>query len=231
MPEFLYSSKFNSNTNLQSEAVIVLPEIFGINQNIRDIVDICGKEFGPLSFGLDFYFPIDQQAHDLDYANNLQTAVDLKSKTKAQDFIKIFNEALDIIQTNNPLITEFVVIGFCFGGKLAFLSGVDSRVKTIFSFYGAGSNTPFFGDKSAVETLASIRKDDKDLVVRGFFGAEDGSIPESDRALTQKVLVGSGINYQSFEYTAGHAFFRIGGVNYNQLASEESWEIVKSLIK
>jgi|GEM_PF-908905 len=234
-PNYLYPVE-NSNfrhhefVSESNKAVIVLPEIFGINQNIKDIVSRFNTEFNLPSFALDFYYPIDKQVHDLDYSLDLDHARELKAETKAEDFVEIFKQTLDLIQLNHPNISKFIVVGFCFGGKLAFLSGIDKRVKTIFSLYGAGSNEIFYENKSVVQILANTRKGDKDLFVKGFFGSEDSSIPEVDRKLIKETLTDADINYESFEYPAGHAFFRIGGQNYHQDSSNKSWEIIRRLL-
>jgi len=226
-PDFIYQ---NSEYMATNKAIIILPEIFGINQNIRNIVDNFAKEFNLLTAAIDFYYPIDGQKHDLDYTTDLQLAIDLKSKTEAGDFIKIFTDTLDGIQKKYPNIAEFSVCGFCFGGKLAFLAGLDNRVTKIFSFYGAGSNQVFYQNKSVVQVLAETRKNDSKLIIKSFFGDNDSSISKEDRQITNQILTENGLGYQEFGFNAGHAFFRIGGQNYDKQSSDTSLEVVRKVL-
>lgn len=229
--DWLYSGKNNPGIYNANKAIIVLPEIFGLNDNIKNIVERFSNELKLPAFGLDFYFPVDGKLHDLDYISDIQKAIDLKSKTTAEDFIQILKTSLDQIQKDNTEITEFSVCGFCFGGRLSLLAGIDTRVTNIFSFYGAGSNQIYYQNQSVVDVLATTRKGGNSLQVRTFFGNLDDSIPQQDRDLTKQILADSGLNYQESVYDAGHAFFRIEGQNYDQKASSSSWVIVKKAIE
>jgi carboxymethylenebutenolidase len=147
-----------------------------------------------------------------------------------EDFVTIFEKAVSDISESQKGLKNIVVIGFCFAGKLAYLCSKNSLVDTIVSFYGAGANQPgFIGEQSAIEYLVSNRGN-SDLRVHSFFGIQDESIPTVDREKIQSALKAAQINYQAYEYDAGHAYFQAGRTNYNQQAAQASWQELQKII-
>jgi carboxymethylenebutenolidase len=142
-----------------------------------------------------------------------------------QDFVNIFSKALKEISSSQPQLESIFVIGFCFGGRLAYLSGLNSTVKKIVSFYGAGGHTPsYYQDKAPIEALCQERKEDESLDVLSFYGNKDGSIPEADRQLTSQEFRNAGINYIEKIYDAGHAYFQPGRDSYDEPSAVASWQ-------
>ncbi|GAB4146642.1 MAG: dienelactone hydrolase family protein [Patescibacteria group bacterium] len=225
---------YPSSTQPDSEtAIIVLPEIFGLTGSIREVVDRFATETNYPSFGLDFFFELTGQPNNFDYSQDIGKGVDLMNQMTGEKFISIFERALNEIQENNPNIQNFTVCGFCFGGRLALLSGTNLKVKNIISFYGGGANQPDFYQKhSAVESLVNSRRNDTELRILAFFGAEDQSIPADDRQRTQGLLNTADLNYIFEVYkNTGHAFFNKDRDTYVPEAATEAWEEVKKFLK
>lgn len=125
-------------------------------------------------------------------------------------------------------IQEFAVVGFCFGGRLAYIAGGEKHVSKAISFYGGGANTPnYIEDKSPIEYL--ISKKSGDIAVTSFFGINDPSIPEEDREKIKQAFTDTDIDFSFYEYEAGHAYFQEGRKNYNVVASKASWKILDNI--
>ena len=125
-----------------------------------------------------------------------------------------------------------MVIGFCFGGRLAYLGGLDERVKKIVSFYGAGAHQPeFYATHTPIEALCDARNNDSSLEVLSFYGNQDASIPSVDREKTSEALVAAHIHYQARGVDAGHAYFQQGRPNYNQAAAHQSQIVLSEFLK
>ena len=152
---------------------------------------------------------------------------------RGEDFIQLFTRALDDIQSEHSGIAEFIVVGFCFGGRLAWLSGVDKRVARIISFYGGQPHVAnYYEGKTPVEALIDAREGDHGLQVLGFYGGQDESIPAEDIGKTKELLAEADISYVEEVYqSAGHAYFNDARPErYNAEASKQSWQIIKDFL-
>jgi carboxymethylenebutenolidase len=219
---YLYVSP-DSNTSSQ-HAVIVLPEIYGLNDFVRSVADRAAQELGAIGVGLDHFYAVNGQVNTIAY-DEQEKGMTLMQAVTGEGFIELLGKTIDSIMMEYPMAKNITVLGFCFGGKLAYLSGVDKRVTTIVSFYGGASLAPdFYQGKSAVRSLVDARKDDADLRVLGLFGEQDELIPLQDREAIHDTLSGAGINCEIRVLKAGHAFFNQDRADrYNASAAEVAW--------
>lgn len=213
----------DSNTSSQ-HAVIVLPEIYGLNDFVRSVADRAAQELGAIGVGLDHFYAVNGQVNTIAY-DEQEKGMALMQAVTGEDFIELLGKTIDSITMEYPMAKNITVLGFCFGGKLAYLSGVDKRVATIVSFYGGASLAPdFYQGKSAVRSLVDARKDDADLRVLGLFGEQDELIPLQDREAIHDTLSGAGIKCEIRALKAGHAFFNQDRADrYDASAAEVAW--------
>ena len=211
-------------------AVVVLPEIYGLHKFIKSTVDKFANEFRVLSIAVDHLYSATGKAELFDYNTQSDQAIATMNQVTGEGFLQLLTETLDDIQKQYPNIKHFVVNGFCFGGRLAFLSGVDKRVSKIISYYGGGPHVSFYNDKGSVETLAKARGGDKTLSVLAFYGEEDGMIPASDRQKTKELLTDANISYQSNVFPTGHAFANFERASYNEAAANNAWVEVQKFL-
>lgn len=214
-----------------TEAIIMLPDIFISTDYATKTATEFAKEFNQPVFMLDYFYQLTGQKNAFSPAEP-DRPFELLQKMMGEDFTSIFQQCLRAIQGEYPAIKSLSVIGFCFGGRLAYLSGLEPMVKNIVSFYGAGAHQPNYIDgKTPIEALIAARSGDAELRVISFYGTQDTTIPESDRDLTQKSLVQAKIAYTARRYAAGHAYFQPGRDNYDEAASQSSWQDLKELFK
>jgi carboxymethylenebutenolidase len=226
----MYTSIKNPPT--AERAVIVLPEIFGMNKFIISTTDRFAQELGVKAFALDHFYPVTGQSQVFPYDDHDKPIATMQ-QLGGQQFLDFFTGALDEIAQANPDVKENVVCGFCFGGKLAFLAGTDKRINRIVSFYGSSSVQPgFIGEDSVIQALTKARQADPHLKVIGMFGKDDPSIPEAARHQIETELKAAGIDYQSKVYDTGHAFMNFERSNlYNEAASRQAWADVLDFLK
>ncbi len=222
-----------SNTKHRATcAVIVLPEIFGITDFIKSVTDRFADEFSLPAFALDHFYSVTSKAEVFDYYGDYDRNVAIMNQMHGEDFYRLFQQALEDIQEEYPDITKFVVCGFCFGGRLAYLAGMDSRVTNILSFYGGQPHIAnYFEGKSPVEALAHTRGDSQ-LEVLAFYGEQDESIPAQDRVKTKELLGAAKIGYTEKVYAdAGHAYFNDARTEkYNVEAAKDSWKVIQNFL-
>lgn len=216
-----------------NRAVVILPEIFGVTDFIKRTTDKFAGEFKLPAFALDHFYSVTGTAEVLDYGLGMARGVEVMQQMTGEGFYKFFTQALDEIQVDSPGITEFIVVGFCFGGRLAYLAGMDERVSKVVSFYGGQPHLPNYHEgKSPVEALIGARGN-SELKVLSFYGGQDESIPAEDRAKTKELLGAASIDYSEKVYPqAGHAYFNDSRPDrYNAEAAKQSWGDIKKFLQ
>ncbi len=228
--QYIYPAESNAIFTNSTSAIIVMPDIFGIT----DYAIATMQEFAAVLqkpvYMFDYFYTLTNKPSKF-LPEEPREAVDLMHKMRGEDFVPAFRQALDEIKTEHPSIKEFIVIGFCFAGRLAYLTGLEKSVTKIVSFYGAGAHTPnYYQGSTPIEVLVNARQNDKNLNVLSFYGTQDESIPKEERDRTKQELESAGIPYSSKEYAAGHAYFQPGRPNYNEVAAKASWQDLKDFL-
>src|SRR5579862_84922 len=102
----LYTSPHNPPSS--SKAVVVLPEIFGLNGFIKATTDKFAQELGLKAFALDHFYPVTGDNKVYDYGNHDEPMKAMQQVT-GENFVDQFTTALDEIQKDDSNITDFVV--------------------------------------------------------------------------------------------------------------------------
>ena len=207
------------------KAIIMLPDIWSQTDYATTTAQALSQRYGQPCYMLDYFYQLNKKANNFDPQTDQAEAVGLMAKLTGEDFVAIFQSALEEIQKAQPQIVELTVLGFCFGGRLAYLAGLSKIVTKLGSFYGAGAHTAdFYQGHTPIEALTMARGGDTSLKVLSFYGSQDASIPEPDRAKTALELRNTPTTYTAQQYPAGHAYFQQGRDSYVQPAAEKSWQ-------
>ncbi len=202
----------------------MLPDIWSQTDYATTTAQDLSQRYDQPCYVLDYFYQLTKKANNFDPQTDQAEAVGLMAKLTGEDFVAIFQSALEEIQKAQPQIVELTVLGFCFGGRLAYLAGLSKIVTKLVSFYGAGAHTAdFYQGHTPIEALALARGGDTSLKVLSFYGSQDASIPEPDRAKTALELRNAPITYTAKQYPAGHAYFQQSRDSYVQAAAEKSW--------
>lgn len=188
--------------------LVLIQEIFGINKVMRDLADGFAKQ-GYMVLCPDLFW-------------RQQPGIQLTDKTqeewgKAFELYKGFNEALgveDLIATLNHLRTvpgcsgKVGTVGYCLGGKLAFLMATRSSADANVGYYGVGI-------EAALGEIGAITKP---LLLH--IAAKDGFCPPE--AQTQIMDSLQSVSFATvYRYPeVDHAFARVGGEHYDAHAAE-----------
>lgn len=179
-------------------AMVVLPEIFGVNGFVQGVVERLGREYGVPTVAVDFMYAVTGTHAVYPYAD-MEGAHAIAQKVTNEMFLNSLKTTLDKVQAEHPEVKKIAVVGFCMGGRLAFLSGVDERVSKIASFYGTRAHP-------AVTSLVQVRTESPPSVF-ALYGGTDPSITEADRVQTKQLFTDAHIPYEEHVYPdAGHAF-------------------------
>lgn len=212
-------------------AVLLIPDIWGLTNYNQETAQNFANKYQRPCYILDYFYQLTGKQSRFDQSSDGTIAVGLMNEMTGEDFVAIFNKAISEIKANQANLKSISVVGFCFGGRLAYLTGLEKMVDKIVSFYGAGAVKPdFYQGKSAIKTLCAARAGDKNLKVLGFYGTNDDSIPGPDRRTVQAVFQNNHIAYEHHEYRAGHAYFQPGRESYDEVAAQQSGEVLDTFL-
>ena len=206
--------------------VVVIQEIFGVNEHIRDVTDRIAKE-GYVAIAPAIY---QRQAPGFETgytAAGVSEGREYKDQTKARELLGDIQATIDYLYTL-PQVEKTGVrtIGFCFGGLVVYLAATLADVKATASFYGAGIVTGWPGD---IDPPLARTSDIKGKVY-SFFGVEDASIPLTEVDKIEEALTQYQIPHQIFRYEgADHGFFCDRRGSYQPEAAQDAWQKVLDL--
>ncbi len=225
-------------------AVIVFPEIFGINSNIRDITELIAKQ-GYVAIAPAMYqriapgFAADFSAEDAGYSPEAyQLGLEYYQQVKYHEILSDIQAAIAYLKTlPNVKDDALGVIGFCFGGHVAYIAASLPDIKATASFYGAGITTSSYGE----DTPTINRTSEIQGTIYAFFGTRDSLISQEENEQIEAELKKYQINHRVFRYDAGHGFFAgffkdqypfiTKNPSYNSDAAPDAWKYVVELFQ
>jgi carboxymethylenebutenolidase len=208
--------------------IIVIQEIFGVNEHIRDVTERIAKE-GYVAIAPAIFHRIAPD-FEVGYSpQDLELGRKYKQQTQATELLSDIQAAIDYLK-DKPQVRKngFGCIGFCFGGHVAYLAATLQDIQATASFYGAGiaNQTPGGGSPTMTRT-AEISG-----TIYAFFGMEDASIPETEVNQIEAELKKYQVSHQIFRYAqAEHGFFCDRRASYNPEAATDAWKHVKQLFQ
>jgi len=183
--------------------LVLVQEIFGINRHIRAACDRFA-ESGLLVLAPALFDRIEPGV-ELPYTpDGVARGRALKAKVPYDQASEDVAASVRWLKGQGLMVG---VIGFCWGGDVAWLSARLPGVSASAAFYGGG--------------IGTLAPDNPPKVpIQLHFGLEDDAIPESAR----KAAYAAAPSAEVFEYPAGHGFCCEERGSYHQEAAEASWE-------
>ena len=191
-------------------AVIVFQEIFGVNNNIRNITELIAKQgyiaiapamFQRIAPGFEFGF----SAEDAGFSQEAyRLGLEYYQQVKYQEIFSDIKATVAYLKKLPNVKTDSIgCIGFCFGGHIAYMAATLPNIKATASFYGGGITTSSYGEKTpTLNRTAEIKG-----TIYTFFGNQDSLISQEDNHKIEAELKKHNINHRVFRYDAGHGFF------------------------
>lgn len=208
--------------------VVVLQEIFGVNEHIREVTERIAK-VGYVAIA-PALFQRFAPGFETGYTpQDIEIGKKSKQQTKASELLGDIQATIDYLK-DQPQVNKDPVgcIGFCFGGHVAYLAATLPDIRVTASFYGAGITTQTPGGGFPTVT----RTPEISGTIYLFFGMEDASIPSEQVDQIEAELDQSQVRYRVFRYDkADHGFFCDRRASYNSEATADAWEHVKQLFK
>lgn len=188
--------------------LVVAQEIFGINANIRQTCEMFAKQ-GYVTLAPDLFWRIEPNV-DLDYSEaGWKRAFDFFGKFNVDKGIEDIQATLKALRAR-PEITNAKagVVGYCLGGKLAYLSATRTDSDCSVGYYGVQIDGAL-GEKGNIK---------KPLMLH--FAEQDKFVPMESIEKVKAGLAGM-TNVEVYSYPkVDHAFARFEGDHYDKAAAD-----------
>ena len=179
----------------------MVQEIFGVNQHMRSVADRFAQE-GFYAVAPALFDRVERNVELSDDGDGMQKGMAMAQKINIDDAVKDVDAALQYAgkETGKPA----GVVGYCYGGTLAWLSATRLSPAAAVGYYG-GHIARFAEEKPRVPVML-------------HFGKHDSHIPQADVEKVQAAHPEVEINW----YDAGHAFNNDTRASYNAEAAKEA---------
>lgn len=210
--------------------IVVIHEIWGLNDDIRDITRrLAGEGYAALAPDLLVGTAMDgkvdpQLIQDMqdpakkDAAQTRLRAVlaPIHAPEFAQDMLRKLRACVEKL---HETCGNIAVMGFCFGGTYSFMLAAEEPILK--------AAVCFYGHPPQPQQIARIR-----CPVLALYGEKDEALMQSLPALRDEMNK-QGKQFESHVYPdAGHAFFnKWNPQRYNKSAADDAWEKVKEFLK
>lgn len=199
--------------------VIVIQEIFGVHEHIRDICCRLAQE-GYLAIAPELYF---RQGDASEYTDIQTLLSELVSKVPDAQVLADLDHVANWAGRNGGDAHRLMVTGFCWGGRIAWLYAAHNpQLKAAVAWYGK-----LVGDKTLNSPMHPVDvATELTAPVLGLYGAQDTGIPlESVETMRQALRAANADKTEMIVYPdAGHAFNADYRPSYHEASAKDGWQ-------
>ncbi len=183
--------------------VVLIQEIFGVNQAMRDtaawvadmgFIAICPDLFWRIEPGIDI-----TDKSDAEWKKAFELFGKFDQAKGIEDLQATVAAARKLPGANGKVAT----MGYCLGGRLAFMMAEQSDADVNISYYGVGLDN----------LLTDLAKVTRPLLVH--IADKDEFFPPEGRAKVVEATKGTALVHTYVYPNADHAFARVGGVHWD----------------
>lgn len=198
--------------------VIVVQEIFGVHEHIRDLCRRLAKE-GYLAIAPELYF---RQGDPQQYATIDELFSRLVSKVPDQQVLADLDHTAHWASRHGGEANRLAITGFCWGGRIAWLYAAHNpQLKAAAAWYGK-----LVGEKSLNQPKHPVDVAvDLNAPVLGLYGGQDSGIPLDTVESMRQAIRAANATAEIVVYPeAGHAFNADYRPSYHQEAADDGWQ-------
>lgn len=200
--------EFMAYQNGEGPAIVVIQEIFGVNDVVRGIADDLARQ-GYFALAPDLFWRIEPGIRLTDKSDaEWKRAFELYNKFDVDGGVEDIQATLRTLRNVPGFAGRAGAAGYCLGGLLAYLTAARTDSDASVSFYGVGIQDRL-GEAQAIRKPLLMHVAEKDQFVPA--------------AAQERIQAGlSGHPQVTIHVYPGvdHAFARIGGAHYDKQAAD-----------
>jgi len=186
--------------------IVLCQEIFGINAYIREVADYYAEE-GYVVLAPDLFWRLEKDV-DLGYSEaEWKKAFDLLQRMDVDKAMEDVTAAVRTLRTRAEVSGKVGALGFCLGGRLAYLAAARSGVDCAVGYYGV-----------TIEKYLNEAARIKVPMVLHFASEDKYAPPEAVEKIRNAFSGRKDVEIYSYP-GVDHAFARTGGMHYDRPAS------------
>lgn len=183
--------------------LIVVQEIFGVNANIRALTDWYAAQ-GFVAFAPDLFWRIEPGIELTDQSEaEWKKAFELFGKFDADAGAKDIQAAINSLRGHAACTGKVGVIGFCLGGKMAYLAATRCDSDASIGYYGVG-----------IQDMLDEADQIKNPLMLHIAGLDEFVPPEAQSAIEAGIGGHAQVTLHIYP-DDDHAFAREGGAHYS----------------
>jgi carboxymethylenebutenolidase len=184
-------------------AVIIIQEIFGVNSHIRSVADQYAQD-GYIAIAPDIFWRT-QPRVELTYVGaDRDKGIEILQKTNVDLAVADIGATAAALRAMPEVTGKIAAIGYCFGGRLAYLSAAQGAVDAAVSYYGGGI-------QNLLELAPKIK-----VPMQFHYGELDSGIPLSAVGQVKERFVGrNDVEFHLYP-NADHGFNCSDRASYHQ---------------
>jgi carboxymethylenebutenolidase len=210
-------------TGAASAGLLVFQEAFGVNSHIRNVTERFARE-GYLSIALELFHRTGP-GFEGSYTDFPAVRTHMAALT-IDGLLGDFRAAHDWLKAQQSDL-PVAAIGYCMGGRCAYLASTALPLNCAISYYGGGIAPNQFYPTGLLDRAKDVRAP---LLL--FWGGKDQHIgPEQMRAVTDALRAG-GKDFANAEFSAAdHGFFCDERPSYSPKAAAQAWPLTLAFLK
>ncbi|MFB4308638.1 dienelactone hydrolase family protein [Actinomadura sp. GTD37] len=198
--------------------VLLVQEIFGVGEYMEAVAEDL-VALGYVVAAPDMFWRIEPGWTTVHNEEALPKGMSMVSQFDWEKGVADAKAALDVLKGLPEVVGKVGVLGFCFGGTLAYLLAAQAEVDSLVSFYGSGV-------PAALDQLDAIQ-----APVQFHFGGADAYIPSEDVARVEQAADGRANVEVHVQKDGGHAFHnRKAPMFYQPEPAERAWRLTEDFL-
>ena len=216
-------------SNGRFPAVVAWSDIFQLTAPHRRIVErLAGHGF--VVVAPELYGRFEPKGTVFDFEKDRAQALACADKVVVADQDKDTQAIIDAIEQRGDVDhTKIGVIGWCFGGHVAFRAAMLQEVRAAACCYGTGIHNGKLGASADCGSLERAQEIRGELLL--VWGRSDPHIPADGRARIHRHLEEAGVRFEARLYDAEHTFMRDEGARYDPESADRALRAVVHLFR
>ncbi len=207
-PDGAFAGYLATPSSGRGPGIVVIQEIFGVNQVMRDIADGLAAH-GYFALVPDLFWRLEPGVQLTDKTDaEWQRAFDLMKRFDADKGVADVQAAIDTLRGREGCTGKVGAVGYCLGGLLAYLTAARTNIDASVGYYGVNIHDKL-GEASGIGKPLMLHVAAKDQFVP----------PEAQKKIVDG-LSGKPLVTVHVYPEMDHAFARVGGAHYDKACAD-----------
>jgi carboxymethylenebutenolidase len=207
-PDGAFAGYLATPATERGPGIVVIQEIFGVNQVMRDICDDLASH-GYFALAPDLFWRLEPGVQLTDKTDaEWKRAFDLMGRFDIDKGMIDIQAAIDTLKARPGCTGKIGAVGYCLGGQLAFLAATRTNADASVGYYGVSI-------QNRLNEAANIKKP---LMLH--IAAKDEFTPADAQKKIQDGLGKNPLVTLHVYPEMDHAFARVGGAHYDKACAD-----------